>query len=110
MGEPLINEDEVLFRQIHPNCIHNGEPASDRFKPLPNDKGKMSVDRGSLTDAAASHALYTSTGNQSGAVYGVYAALPHPLPLQGLVSGQGQRIPPEFRPKSVRARGDTAQQ
>lgn len=31
----------------------------------------MSVDRSSLTDAASSHALYTSTGNQSGAVYGV---------------------------------------
>lgn len=71
MGEPLTNADEVLFRQIHPNCIHNGEPASDRFKPQPNDAGLMSVDRGSLTDAASSHALYTSTGNQSGAVYGV---------------------------------------
>ncbi len=71
MGEPLANADEVLFRQIHPNCIHDGEPASDRFKPQPNDAGLMSVDRSSLTDAASSHALYTSTGNQSGAVYGV---------------------------------------
>lgn len=71
MGEPLTNADEVLFRQIHPNCMQNGEPASDRFKPQPNDAGLMSVDRGSLTDAATSHALYTSTGNQSGAVYGV---------------------------------------
>ena len=71
MGERLTNPDEVLLRQIHPNCIHNGEPASDRFKPTPNDAGLMSVDRGSLTDAASSHALYISTGNQSGAVYGV---------------------------------------
>lgn len=71
MGEPLTNADEVLFRQIHPNCIHDGEPASDRFKPQPNDAGLMSVDRASLTDAAISHALYTSTGNLSGAVYGV---------------------------------------
>ncbi len=31
----------------------------------------MSVDRSSLTDAASSHAIYTSTGNKSGAVYGV---------------------------------------
>ncbi|MDN2583938.1 hypothetical protein [Aquibium sp. ELW1220] len=71
MGEPLANPDEVLFRQIHPNCIHNGEPASDRFKPQPNDAGLMSVDRSSLTDAASSHALYTSTGKQSGAVHGL---------------------------------------
>ena len=71
MGKPLTNPAEVLFRQIHPNCLHNGEPASDRFKPQPNDAGLMSVDRSSLTDAASSHALYTSTGNQSGAVYGV---------------------------------------
>lgn len=71
MGEPLTNADEVLFRQIHPNCIYDGEPASDRFKPQPNDAGLMSVDRASLSDAATSHALYTSTGNLSGAVYGV---------------------------------------
>lgn len=71
MGEPLTNAEEMLFRQIHPKCIHDGEPASDRFKPQPNDAGLMSVDRGSLTDAAASHALYISTGNQSAAVYGV---------------------------------------
>ncbi|WP_409674845.1 hypothetical protein, partial [Blastomonas sp.] len=31
MAEPLTDSDEVLFRQIHPNCIYNGEPASDRF-------------------------------------------------------------------------------
>jgi len=71
MSEPLTNSDEVLFRQIHPNCIQNGEPASDRFKPQPNDVGLMSVDRSALTDAAASHALYISTGRKSGAVYGV---------------------------------------
>jgi hypothetical protein len=71
MGKPLTNQDEVLFRQIHPNCIHNGQPASDRFKPQPNDAGQMSLDRSSLTSAASSYALYTSTGNQSGAVYGV---------------------------------------
>jgi hypothetical protein len=74
MSEPLTNSEEVLFRQIHPNCIHNGEPASDRFKPQPNDAGLMSVDRSSLTDAASSHALYTNTGKQSVAVYGVTTA------------------------------------
>lgn len=71
MGEPLTKPDEVLFRQIHPNYMQNGEPASDRFQPQPNDHGLMSVDRSSLTDAASSHALYIQTGKQSAAVYGV---------------------------------------
>ena len=71
MGESLTNSEEVLFRQIHPNCIQDGEPASDRFKPQPNDNGFMSVDRSSLTSAAASQELYIRTGRQSAAVYGV---------------------------------------
>lgn len=71
MVEPLTNLDEVLFRQIHPNFIHDGEPASDRFKPQPSDEGCMSVDRSSLTDVASSYKLYTSTGSQSAAVFGV---------------------------------------
>lgn len=71
MSSVLTDAEEVLFRQIHPNFIHNGQPASDRFKPQPNDAGMMSVDRGSLTTASASHALYTKAGSQSAAVFGV---------------------------------------
>lgn len=71
MGERLTDPDEVLFRQIHPSCIQNGEPASDRFKPQPNDQGFMSVDRSSLTTAQASFETYLKGGRQSAAVYGV---------------------------------------
>lgn len=71
MGNLLVNQREVLFRQIHPNFMQNGEPASDRFRPQPNDEGMMSLDREALTTAAASYALYTSNGRQSAAVYGV---------------------------------------
>jgi hypothetical protein len=71
MAETLANHDEILFRQIHPSCMHNGTPASDRFKPQPSDEGMMSVDRGSIATAAASHALYVGNGLQSAAVYGV---------------------------------------
>jgi len=71
MGDPIINLEEMLFRQIHPNCIVDGAPASDRFKPQPADAGFMSVDRSSITSAASSHALYVSTGRKSSAVYGV---------------------------------------
>jgi hypothetical protein len=71
MGKPLSDLMEVLFRQIHPSQFTNGLPASDRFRPQPRDEGYMSVDRGALTTAAASHALFTSTGRQSAAVFGV---------------------------------------
>lgn len=71
MADALTNLDEVLFRQIHPSCMHNGAPASDRFKPQPSDEGMMSVDRGSVTTASASHALYVGNGLQSAVVYGV---------------------------------------
>jgi hypothetical protein len=71
MGEPLSDLSEVLFRQIHPNSYSEGRPASDRFKPQPRDNGKMSVDRGALTTAAESHALFISSGNRSAAVFGV---------------------------------------
>ncbi|WP_168847606.1 hypothetical protein [Sphingomonas sp. S2M10] len=71
MGNPLSDQSEVLFRHIHPNFMQNGEPASDRFKPQPNDAGMMSVDRSALTTAGASHALYVSRGLQSAAVFGI---------------------------------------
>ena len=71
MTNPLTALDEVLLRQIHPSSYAGGRPASDRFRPQPSDAGLMSVDRGSMTTPAASHALYTSSGKQSAAVFGV---------------------------------------
>ncbi|KRA84228.1 hypothetical protein [Altererythrobacter sp. Root672] len=71
MAEQLTDPNEVLFRQIHPSNFKDGRPASDRFRPQPSDHGKMSVDRAALTSANASHALYSSSGNLSAAVFGV---------------------------------------
>jgi hypothetical protein len=71
MGIDLDDPQEVLFRQIHPSCLHDGEPASDQFKPRPSDDGLLSVDRSALITAAESHTLYTGNGRQSAAVYGV---------------------------------------
>jgi hypothetical protein len=70
MSEPLTDQDEVLFRQIHPIFLKGGLGSSP-FMPNSSDKNLLSVDRGTLTDAAASYALYTSTGRQSEAVYGI---------------------------------------
>jgi len=71
MGDKLMNEGEFLFRQIHPGSLQDGEPASDRFRPSELDKHMLSVDRSSLTSAEDAHALYTSTGRKSAAVFGV---------------------------------------
>lgn len=71
MSKNLDDSDEVLFRQVHPSFIDGGQPSSQTFTPTPKDEGKLSVDRSSLTSAAASHALFVGDGNTSDAVYGV---------------------------------------
>ena len=71
MVNKLIDGEEILFRQIHPNSLESGEPGSDRFRPTPSDMNMLSTDRASLTTAAASHSLYTSTGRLSAAVFGL---------------------------------------
>jgi hypothetical protein len=71
MGKPLTDPKEVLFRQIHPNSYADGRLASDRFRPQPSDDGLMSVDRGALTTAEASNLLFTTSGRQSAAVFGI---------------------------------------
>lgn len=71
MSEQLDNEGEMLFRQIHPACLVEGVPGSDRFMPSLADEGLLSVDRSSLTTAENSHAVYTSTGKLSAAVFGL---------------------------------------
>jgi len=63
--------DEILFRQVHPQFVSGGRPASDRFRPQPKDFGKMSVDRGSLTTADEAYRLFTSNGRASGGVFGI---------------------------------------
>lgn len=71
MSARLEDQDEILLRQIHPQFMSSGRPASDRFRPQPKDAGKMSVDRGGLISADESHRVYTSNGRASGAVFGL---------------------------------------
>ncbi len=71
MVNKLVDGEEILFRQIHPNSLQSGEPGSDRFRPTPADMNLLSTDRESMTTAAASHSLYTSTGRLSAAVFGL---------------------------------------
>ena len=71
MGDPLSEDAEVLFRQVHPSFIQNDQPSSQPFAPTPKDDNKLSVDRSALTTPAASYALHTGAGHASAAVYGV---------------------------------------
>ncbi len=71
MSNQIDDSKEVLFRQIHPDFLQNGEPASNRFYPQTNDEGNLSIDRGSLTTPEESHKLYTSSGKKAAAVFGL---------------------------------------
>lgn len=71
MTDPLKNDAEVTYRQIHPHFIKKGVPASNRFMPSARDQNKLSVDRGSMLSAAESYAAYVATGLLSAAVFGV---------------------------------------
>lgn len=92
MGAPLTDGAEVLLRQIHPDLVQDGTPASSAFRPKESDKNKLSVDRGGMTTAAAAFDLFTSNGYTSIAVYGINVAefgaydIPceeDPLPAEG---------------------------
>ena len=91
-GARIVDDDEMLFRQIHPVLYLAGTIASSAFLPTIADKGQLSVDRSSLTTPAASHNLYVGNGRDSVAVYGVSVGQcgaesipchPDPLPATG---------------------------
>lgn len=71
MAEQLANDDEVLFRQVHPTFMQDGQPSSQPFMPTDKDNNLLSVDRSSLTTAEASYLIFTGDGNQSIGVYGI---------------------------------------
>jgi len=71
MGKKLTDGKEVLLRQIHPKCIEDGEPASDRFRPSDQDENMLSVDRALIVTASQSHANFVASGRLSAAVYGL---------------------------------------
>lgn len=54
MADKLTDAAEIVFRQIHPNCMHDGEPSSDRFRPSEKDANMLSIDRSALDRGAGS--------------------------------------------------------
>lgn len=71
MCEPLTDNDELLFRQIHPQHAGTDMPSSQAFQVFSKDRGELSVDRSSLTTAANSFATFRKNGFQTVAVYGL---------------------------------------
>ncbi len=58
MGD-FDDQEELLFRQVHPTFIRDGRPSGQSFRPMPKDEGKLSVARGAITGAEAAYDLHT---------------------------------------------------
>jgi hypothetical protein len=68
----LTEDDELLFRQVHPSFVRDGRPSSQAFRPTPKDAGKLSVARGALTTSKAAYQHYTERlGLPSAGTWGV---------------------------------------
>ncbi len=92
MAEKLSDQQELLFRQIHPALLDGDVPSSSAFKPRKVDESKLSVDRSSLTSAEASFLLFQSNGAKSVAVYALSVG-----------EFEGERIPCFSAPVEVSA-------
>lgn len=55
-GEEGVDDKlEVLWRQVHPSFVHDGEISSQAFRPTPKDAGKLSVRRQAFGAERAYH-------------------------------------------------------
>lgn len=56
-----MKKDTLLYRQVNPSFIQNGEPSSQVFSPTPKDEKKLSVYDGELISAENSWKHFTNT-------------------------------------------------
>lgn len=59
----LDDPDEILYRQVHPHWIMDGEPSSQAFKPTKKDQGMLSVALGSKSTAEEAFLHHTEVLN-----------------------------------------------
>lgn len=59
--ERLTDQAELLFRQVHPTWLKDGQPSSQAFKPTPKDESKLSTARGAMTTAENAFLHHTNT-------------------------------------------------
>jgi hypothetical protein len=73
--DPLSDDEELLFRQVHPAFVRDGRPSSQAFRPTSKDEGRLSVARGLITTARVAHELYTTgLGHSSAGTWGITVA------------------------------------
>jgi hypothetical protein len=71
----LDDDEELLFRQVHPNFLRDGRPTGQAFRPTQKDAGKLSVARGVLTTAQRAYEHYTNArGLRSAGTWGITVA------------------------------------
>lgn len=58
-----MNDDNLLYRQIHSSWINEGEVGSQAFRPSKKDEGKLSVHDGEQIEAMDSWNHYTTVEN-----------------------------------------------
>ncbi len=66
-GNALTDQDELLFRQVHPSFVRDGRVGSQGFRPTPKDQKLLSVAQGSKTTAKAAFELHTECNNLASA-------------------------------------------
>lgn len=57
----LGDGDELLYRQVHPAWVVNGEPSSQAFRPTAKDEGRLSITLGSNASAEEAFQHHTQT-------------------------------------------------
>lgn len=60
-AELLTDGAELLYRQVHPSWIKDGQPSSQAFKPTTKDEGRLSTARAAKITAEAAFIHHTGT-------------------------------------------------
>lgn len=55
-----MNNESVMYRQVHPSFLQNGHPTTQAFRPTPKDQSLLSVYNGDMISAHQAWVHYTS--------------------------------------------------
>lgn len=84
-----MNEETLLYRQIHPTFIQKGTITSQAFVPTPKDESKLSCYNGGLITAEKSYRHYTEELLQvSAGVMGITANECRAVQLKSVADGE----------------------
>lgn len=70
-----MNDNTIVYRQIHPSFVQAGFPTSQAFRPTPKDQSQLSVYDGDLISSEKAWVHYTAElGHASVGVMGLSVA------------------------------------